>query len=349
MKSRGIIVLEGADASGKTTLARHLVEKHGARYLHNRVWPDMWRYHVASARLALRWADTGLVVIDRLWLSELVYGQVFRGGAFYDPVGARAIDRLMQRAGAINVLCVPTSQHHQLIRHGERAAIGGEKFNNIREVVALFADLRHGNVARPGDGYLGQLTRFGDFADRRDVVIYDMDLDGHHLNVFARHLLLRLALYRNSQVPGGLQSDRPNLLGHAGTARVLFVAESLGNPVAATPWPLFASGINMNSSVYLSQALHAIGFDETTACWTNALSSDQHLEMLAASPAGRCVIALGRTAEARCINIGIRPNAVLPHPQWWRRFRFAEQKVYSNLLRDAINGTDERGVVGSSY
>jgi hypothetical protein len=103
----GIVVLEGADASGKTTLARHLVDRYGARYLHSTRRREVWRWHLGALRWAVRESASRLVVLDRLWLSEQVYGQVFRGGPAYD-LGARCLDRVLLRYGAVTVLCVPS-------------------------------------------------------------------------------------------------------------------------------------------------------------------------------------------------------------------------------------------------
>ena len=95
----GIVVLEGANAAGKTTLARHLVERYGARYLHSRPTRDPWRRHVAMLRRAVALSERHLVVLDRHWLSEQVYGRVF-GSPAYD-LGARCLDRVLRRYGAL--------------------------------------------------------------------------------------------------------------------------------------------------------------------------------------------------------------------------------------------------------
>jgi hypothetical protein len=339
-KIRGIILLEGADCSGKTTLARHLVDAYGARYLHGRVFKDMWRSHVAMVRLALRWADEGLVVIDRLWLSELIYGQIYRGGPSYD-LGARCLDRVLQRTGTVTVLCAPRDQRAQLVRHADRAALGGEAFTKIQDVVALYADLRDGNVARPGDGYLGQLTRFCDYTTRRDVVVYDLDTDGGRLKRFGAALVAQVEALRVNQLPAALRSDKQNLTGNLTTATVLLVGDHKAIEACAMGprgprWP-FCWHDGRSDATWLNAALHAIAHDETTTLITNAHYTDDYLPKLLACPLR--VVALGHHAEDRLRALGHVPDARVKHPPHYQRFYHAELADYAARLRIAIRGT----------
>ena len=82
-----IIVVEGADQSGKTTLCRRLVEAHGARCMHSRVWRDTVRWHSGIVRRAVRLRDRGEVIcLDRHWISEGIYGPIFHGSCYADEV-----------------------------------------------------------------------------------------------------------------------------------------------------------------------------------------------------------------------------------------------------------------------
>ena len=83
-----LVVLEGPDGSGKSTLTDALASALGARYYHHPPPPldsDAWAaaLHYASAREALRrecWrASTALVVTDRGAWSTLVLGHVLGG------------------------------------------------------------------------------------------------------------------------------------------------------------------------------------------------------------------------------------------------------------------------------
>ena len=335
---KGIIVLEGADGSGKTTLARYFVEKYGARYLHGRIFPNMWKYHVAMVRLALRWADDGLVVIDRLWLSELIYSQTYRGSPAYD-LGARCLDRVLQRVGAITIVCSPLEQEKQLARHAERANKGLEAFQNVREVIALYSDLVNGNLARPGEGYLAQLTRYGDYTARRDVVTYDLDRHGDTKATFAKRVFKQIDELRAGQLPAALVSNNQNFVGNLTTAKVVLVGDAV-SPVAeiysarGPRWP-FCWHDGLSAATWLNRALHKFGHDETTVIMTNANDEDCHLSQLIGHGDLKFV-ALGIKARKRLLEYGCTPDAVLEHPQFHRRFHAGELSDYAIRLRKAI-------------
>lgn len=332
MSPRGIIVVEGGDCAGKTTLARHLVERYGARYLHSTVRKDIWRWHSGALRLAARLADSQLVVLDRHWLSEQVYGQVFRGAPGYD-LGARCLDRVLQRFGAVTVLCVPSDLQWQEKTHAKRAGDGGERFASVRAIATRYADLLSGNLAHAGETYLDQLIQFGAFGQRPDVLRYDVLTDGQDLDAFALRLLRRLRSYRLAQVAAGLDSTRPNLAGHRLRAQYLFVGEHVSPQVRGRQprWP-FVWHDGLSAATYLNQALHRAAFDETRGLWTNALEPDDHLEALLKLRLR--VIALGRVAERRVLALG-GESVHVRHPQFVRRFqsKFAD---YTAQLQEAM-------------
>ncbi len=68
-----VVVLEGCDGTGKTTIASALAERHGYAVIHSDRPPD-------AADLAERYREVlalpGKVALDRSFISELVYGPV---------------------------------------------------------------------------------------------------------------------------------------------------------------------------------------------------------------------------------------------------------------------------------
>lgn len=337
-KLRGIVVLEGADCSGKTTLAKKIVDMFDARYLHGRIFKDMWRSHVAMVRMALRWADHDLVVIDRLFLSELVYGQVYRGGPAYD-LGARCLDRVLMRVGAITVMCVPDDQQHQIRQHAARVVKGEEAYRKIQGVVALYADLIRGNAVRPGDGYLGQLTRYGDFAKRKDVMVYDLDKDGHRLASLSNMIAGRVRAQRKKQLRYALDSSQQNFVGNLGTARTILVGDAVAPSVQklgprGPRWPMCWHD-GLSAATWLNMALHRFGHDEATAVIVNANDDDRHLQELFDS--GLKIVALGGRAETKIRKLGYDAADVLEHPQYHRRFHHGELDDYAKRLGRAMS------------
>jgi thymidylate kinase len=106
-----LIILEGADGSGKTTLALDVATRFGANYVHHGPYPGLTgdalarRYAVSALPAVL---DESLVVMDRCWISEMPYGLAFRGGA--DRLGEtriRTLERLVGLADVKVYLCLP--------------------------------------------------------------------------------------------------------------------------------------------------------------------------------------------------------------------------------------------------
>ena len=344
MTSRcGIVLLEGPDGSGKTTLARTLAERHGARVLHaTRYLPHrMWLRHVAYLRYACKLAQDHLVVLDRGWISECVYGAVFRGGARF-PHSARALDRVLLRHRALHVLCLPRDHSVVVKNHAERAAKGGELYGTILDVAARYEDLYSGSIVRPIDGdYVEQLSARGGVFARHDWVRYDLTRwPPSQLHQFASHLVRELEHLRTpvlAQDARLLDHAYPNLVGSHQTAKFLLVGEELGDKGrSGMPWPFCA---NDQSPEYLNRALSKIGFDETRAIWTNARTPDQWLPRLREwSQHYRpelIPVALGRVAERYLKNAGFKNVHHVRHPQHARRFDHHGQ--YHEELRGVLS------------
>lgn len=109
----GLIILEGPDGAGKTSLAEALVSDdapYGVTKLIHTAQPthQLGAYHEYLTELIVmhsrhRDADT-LRVYDRFHLGELVYGPVFRGGSALSEREARLIDMLLDKMGAMRVI-----------------------------------------------------------------------------------------------------------------------------------------------------------------------------------------------------------------------------------------------------
>lgn len=71
-----ILVVEGCDGTGKSTLADSLAHEHGFSVIHSPRTPD----HVdLAARYREILGRPGPIVLDRAFVSEFVYGPLYRG------------------------------------------------------------------------------------------------------------------------------------------------------------------------------------------------------------------------------------------------------------------------------
>lgn len=126
-----IILLEGPDASGKTTLANRIMEKYRNHvYIHCAVSNDIFKLHLDAINTANACKDNFVVVIDRLYVSERIYGDIFRDGESYNTLDfeKNIIDRL---DNVHKILCI-TDKETTMAKHDER--LNMEMFSNISDV-----------------------------------------------------------------------------------------------------------------------------------------------------------------------------------------------------------------------
>jgi len=145
MSEAPIYLLEGADGTGKTTFAEHMVD-----YLLLQGYPDVAfihngpedaklpgsLYHHSRAQLldAVARRAAGIpTIIDRTFLSELVYGQLYRGKSRITPRQARRLERLAQRAGMVLI-----ARTADLAIRRQRILARGESWDPTQAFVGAF-------------------------------------------------------------------------------------------------------------------------------------------------------------------------------------------------------------------
>ena len=77
-----ILIIEGADGSGKTTLANTLRMITGYPVIHNKYEKDKMDQMKGEYLQMIR--NNKNLILDRCWYSELCYGPVMRGGSTFD-------------------------------------------------------------------------------------------------------------------------------------------------------------------------------------------------------------------------------------------------------------------------
>lgn len=99
-----LIVLEGPDWSGKSTIAEELANKHGFAVWHKGPIED--EVSVEYVQPIIRFSHNTMprrVVCDRWHLGEMIYGPILRGESKVSLQQAEMIDQLILNAGGILV------------------------------------------------------------------------------------------------------------------------------------------------------------------------------------------------------------------------------------------------------
>lgn len=292
-----VTIFEGPDGSGKTTAATEYAKRTGARLIHCGPLPrltakGLGRYYLEAMAPALDGYQD--VVLDRCWASEPVYGKVFRGGK--DRLGAagrRLLERVALRCDARLVLCLPPEE--TCLGHWRKRRAAGleylDKENQLSHVWREYA-------ARYASGELTQLHTY----------VYDYSVPSAE-TPFER------VCHESCHTVEAPTS------GMASADKVLLVGEECSDP---TDWdwlrqyPFCGLGPG-GCSRWLAQRLQNAGVSERDLLWTNAKVPGARVVVESFKPG--VVVALGEVAEKLLTDWGLPPDHVVPHPQWWKRFK----------------------------
>ena len=139
MSKNPIIIIEGSDFSGKSTLANELMQKYRNHvYIHCAVTPNIFALHQTAITNGIGLSEDFTVIIDRLHYSELVYGPIFRNGVSYDVKKFDEHYSSKHFPNIYKILCLPPKE---IVLEGfkKRAAQGGEMFDTVEKVYDEYA------------------------------------------------------------------------------------------------------------------------------------------------------------------------------------------------------------------
>lgn len=127
-----IFILEGADGSGKSSLAKKIARAVNGNVLHqtyNKKW-DMEEYAEDVIEAAAQLAYYQPVVLDRWAPSEYVYSKVFRNGETYDT--KKLIDLWNKEMDICWIYC---RSDKSIENHARKAKLGLEMFDDNKKVI----------------------------------------------------------------------------------------------------------------------------------------------------------------------------------------------------------------------
>lgn len=293
-----IVILEGPDGSGKTTLARFLEKEHGFRYIHTGP-PETDKVLDAYGRTLYDAHKSGdLVVIDRLHVGERIYGPILRD---QDKLGLRGeilIQRLISAYGAQLIFCLPpffTALANWKARHGEELVAHENTYTAIY------------------NKYLSTMNSvFYNSASWYDYTRMALDTSAK----------LLLAFHNKEVLPHGVIGSTSPLF--------LFVGDQANQTYLDLPF------FSLNgSSQYLNDCLTEAGYQEKSIALVNAIDlsgSRMPLSEIYATLREPKVIALGGNAHD-ALNHSRVKHVTIPHPAYWKRFQSDKRDDYVKQLR----------------
>jgi thymidylate kinase len=167
-----LIILEGPDGGGKTTLGAKLSQHLGVDVTNHGPYKgeaQIWKHYFDSMLPA--YAEQCDVILDRCWLAEPIYGRVFRGGLnrleFWQT---RILEHVAASCKTTVLYCLP----------GVEACM--RTFNKRRELEML------SNDAQLRDVYYGYLDQAAEPCKFGRALVYNYRTDKYEevLDVIAR-------------------------------------------------------------------------------------------------------------------------------------------------------------------
>lgn len=316
-KSERLIILEGPDCGGKTTLATELMKRlSNSVKIHHGPFPrvnrqQLPRFYLESMQPMLdRWHG---LVMDRSWLSEQVYGPVFRGSNRVDDVCRRHLERIAMRHGAVVVLCLPP-------------------WEKVREKWAERKGLDPKAEMLENEDQLREVyDRYNKLETDLPVVRYDYTTQARH-GYWIDHLLGEIKRVGSAPHPWAA-STVGNI--HSKVVLIGDTPSEVTDFDCLKQWP-FSSFAPQGSSRWLTQQLIEAKIPESALLWVNQESGLYWLEQVW----GRPVIALGQIASLAVSQLRWLENNThdVAHPQHHKRFKAGEPYPLIPLLTKLIHG-----------
>lgn len=185
-----MIIVEGADSTGKTSLAKFIARRLGMVYLHasghKTLHPGMLAYHLELIRSAEFNILLGRgVVFDRLWPSEWCYGRILRSHISEHYLYDRVWDALRIYDPAY-IFCFSDKAHE---RHEANHEDQDHRYC-VSEYAQIYGEYKH----LCSDMQLGSKMQLGEAAAERGIsskiLTYSIESNGAMMAEFCDRNLL---------------------------------------------------------------------------------------------------------------------------------------------------------------
>lgn len=316
-----LIILEGSDCAGKTSLAHQLSDAAFNQGINTTLMsagpPEPGLAALDEYELLLRPLrehavdPRHLVILDRWHLGELVYGPLLRGESRLSAVQFEHVERFLDAMGAIRVIVHPASENVLRARFAKR----GDDLLSEEQVVAVWR------------WYLNAAQVYN-WRQVHSPVTHVEVLD-----------LLMWAAIGCTRAHSTI--DFPSYVGSPQPTVLVLGDEPNGWRIGENPNPALMP-YRRNSAHYLISAMLANMPNRLGYGLANA-NDGTDVEALWQALGRPRVAALGKRCQ-RTLDASQVPYQAFPHPQWVKRFRYTDQLVYGHAVVHGVPYRAEGGV-----
>lgn len=289
-----LIILEGPDGSGKTTLAKE--QKH-LEYIHFGAPPrgklGAWYQYYDLLEGLWDHPRPGGVIIDRFIHGEMIYGPILRGGTDLTWGHIRMLERVLMGLSARLVICLPPLQI--ILQNWSR-------------------NLEHEAIKHEPQMW--------------NIFTFYLRLLGNDLRMLPRSVYDYTARTQLTN-PGPFKNEGPGI-GMFAPGNTLLIGDEVNKKAGKDGWPFVAPG---GSSLWLANLLEEAKIPEHRLYWINAKTDGEatdprFIDLLQPE----YVIAMGGKAREWCKKHRIGCS-IVDHPQYHKRFRHGEPYPLIDMLR----------------
>lgn len=321
----GLVILEGPDGSGKTTLADKLLEL-GVVDQKRHVGPPRAGENLFKTYQVMLQTAPARTVFDRCFHGELVYGPTLRGQSLLTPAQARFLEFEAATRGAVMVWC---DANLDVLRERAKGDWLIEDLELLPQLAARYEYVR------------SQSKLAG--------IVYDSSEHTIHFALEGINLLAGLVPVGGScrSAVGGLRPQGV-LVGDTLRPEVLKGApEPHDRRWSKPPWIHLRPFESGPAADFLIECLYKIeGFTpyhvllrNSRHPWLGPVKDLGRLKeaLIEDHECGARITALGGQACQRLCQLNV-PHQTIPHPSYWRRFHSTQPERYIQMLKEAIYG-----------
>lgn len=295
-----LVVIEGVDKAGKSTLADRLKRELEWPIVHfGKPGPDPALEYITFLK------DDTHIICDRFYVGELIYGPLLRNKHSMTPLQIVTIERMCRKVGMILVHVDP---EYGII--ATRLMLLGDDLINAEQ-----NELAH--------------KMFRDIMPSRNtghIVKWSQGTTVQHVAETIRMMVDRDILLHQRAM------EYCSGIGTVIGEKIVLVGEKLNDSTTWVGMP-FDSG---PSSDYLLRTMQHANVDESKVYVTNSDKVTQKEVDFLKSTGSTKFISLGNKAHDKLKSLGIS-SAKVAHPGYWRRFHHYDMPKYATQLANAIN------------